>query len=327
MDKFERISDQIVKVISENSRFLILSHIYPEGDCIGSLLAFARLLRAMGKECNAVNAHPVPERYRFLPESSLILKKPLADFIPDITVILDTPILARADPDGTFIIPGAVTVNIDHHFSNENFGTYNYVDDKACSAGVLVFRFYKRIGVVLDTDAATQIYCAIVTDTGRFRFSNTDSEALNVCAQLVENGVDPEYIATNLYYQNDFGTEKALGYALSSLELSAGGKISSLELSRDMIARLNNEPYDTEGIADHAVSIRGVEIGIFFRQDSDGVVKVSFRSSGNVDVNGLAAIFGGGGHLKAAGARIEGQLDEIRRKVLKEAERWMTTQT
>jgi len=315
--------DEIIDEISRCRRFLVASHINPEGDCIGSLLAFGKLLRYLGKDFVLYNADEIPDQYSFLPGSGDIVHTIPEGFSPDVIFTVDTPSIERADPNGRFNHIGAKIVNIDHHPSNRLYGDYNYVDENAASTGVIIYRLFKRLEIPLDGETATDIFCSIMVDTGRFRFSNANSEAFSICAEMVDAGADPDYITTKVYYQLSFQSLKALGRLLSDMELHLGGKVASISVTDDLLSEGESTLQDIEGLADYTISVRGVKVGILFRESPGDVVRVSFRSTGDVDVNLLAAEFGGGGHRKAAGCKINGTLQDVRSKVIEETSRWI----
>lgn len=317
----------ILEAIRSHDRFMITSHVNPDGDCISSQLAFRRLLMALGKTCCITSNHPVPRKYKFLPDSSAITREP-PGFSPEVIAILDVGSRERMAWDRSLFESVPLIINVDHHPSNKRFGTWTFIDENACATCAIIYRMYQAVQVPIDCDVANQLFCGIMTDTGRFSFTNANAEAFSICADLMNKGARSDQIATEVYFKDSFSLAKVRGRVLSTLELSAGGKICSMVLSEDVAKRVKGDGLgdvgaDTEGFADYTVWIRGVEVGIFIKWTSQDVVKVSFRSAGTVDVNKLASVFGGGGHRKAAGCTLAGSVLGAKNRVLAEAEQWL----
>jgi phosphoesterase RecJ-like protein len=270
----------------------------------------------------------VPHKYSFLPDITAIVSEPPA-FSPQVIVMLDVGSGDRVAVEKSLLGSVPAVINVDHHPGNSLLGTWRFVDESICATCAIIYRICRRLEVPIHRDAATQLFCGIMTDTGRLSFSNANAEAFSICADLVDKGAEPHRIAREVYFQEDSGLARMRGGVLSTLELSADGKVCSMVLSED-VARWgrggssDNFAVDTEGLVDYAVRIRGVEVGILVKWAGKDVVKVSFRSAGGADVNGLAKLFGGGGHRNAAGCTLAGDVAEVKSRVLAEAERWLS---
>lgn len=307
----------IKTAIKKFNKFLVSAHINPEGDSIGSQIAMASLLKRLGKGVVILNEGPVPHILQFMKGTEEIMKEMPASFDFEAAIILDCPDLTRVGNVAGHIAKGKSIINIDHHVSNENFGKYNWVDIERSSVGEMVFELFKAFKLKPDYDDAVAIYVAMMTDTGSFKYSNTTSMTHRVTAELIEAGVRPYEIYGRIYETNSIQNTRHLGEALQTLKVSDDGKIAWLWVTKEMLKKTKASLEGTEGIINFARSIEGSEIAILFRETgTENRVKVSFRSKGNIDVNKLAASFGGGGHATASGCTVFGKLEEVEKKVL-----------
>ena len=213
-----------------------------------------------------------------------------------------------------------VLLNLDHHITTEPFGDLNYVDPEAASVGILAYKIIQGLGHPLSRDAAECIYASILADTGCFRYSSTDPECLRIAADLLEHGVEPWEMTVRVYEQQPLARMKLLAEVLNTLEVAPGGKLATITITRDMVARTGTHLDLTDGFINYARSIDGVEVAAAFREPEDGsrAWRVSFRSRGNVDVSAIAQRFGGGGHKNAAGCAIEGDQSAVRERIAAE---------
>jgi len=310
----------VKQAIKKFNKFLITSHINPEGDAIGSQIAMACLLRKLGKESVMLDDSPAPNVLRFMKGSEDISKEMPRDFNFQAVIILDSPDLARIGRVNDYIKKDSVIINIDHHISNVNFGKFNWVEPDFSSVGEMVYDLFKAFKIKVDLDEAIALYTAIMTDTGSFRYSNTVSKTHRIAAELVDIGVKPYEIHTKIYETSSIQDTNLLGEALQTMKLTEDGKIAWLWVTKEMLKKTKASLEGTEGIINFARSIDGVEIAILFRETgTEEKVKVSFRSKGNVDVNKLAGSFGGGGHPTASGCTVLGKIEEVEKKILEKA--------
>lgn len=321
MSKSETI-DEILKVISEHKTFLISAHINPDGDSIGSQLAFYSFLSELGKKVYIINREPVPSRYKFLPYANVL--QTLSDVKDsdlfskfEVVIILDSGSYDRIGGElSSKISPESIVINIDHHSSNEHFGKYNLVNVNACASGELVFDIIKQSGIAFGYERAVCIYTAILTDTGGFKFTNTTSEAHLITAQLINDGVNPERINELVYDIIPYKKAKLFGMSLETMKVSYDSKIGWMSVTNEMYRKTQTMAEDTEGFIDYVRSLENVEIAVFFREVENGDVKVSLRSKNlnqnkpPVNVRDIAIEFGGGGHVFAAGCSISKPLNE-----------------
>jgi bifunctional oligoribonuclease and PAP phosphatase NrnA len=306
--------NRILEEITSNDSFLITTHESPDGDAVGSSLAFASYLKSRGKDVTVYLCDPVPDIYMFLPlADSVVHVLPQRSF--DICFVLDVGEFRRAGNAICAFQGIGKFINIDHHLNCEQFGAINYLDSQACATGALIYRLIKAAGHEVDYEAALGIYTAVITDTGSFRYSNANPEAFAIAAEMVEKGINPWTIAEKLYESQPRTRLELLALALATLSVSSRGDYASIDVTLDMFDMCGANAELTDGFVNYPRSIRGVEVALFFRELKEGFFKVGFRSKGRVDVAALAAAFAGGGHHNAAGCTIAGSLPEVKKQV------------
>ncbi len=295
--------EDLLRKIRQGNRFLLTSHVNPDGDAIGSELGLARLLRSLGKGAVVWNRDPIPAVYRPLPGSERVHsgEQPPAGFPEkfDAVVVLECP-----SPDRTGLeehVGSLPVINIDHHLGNQHYGAVNWVDSAAPAVGEMVFRLAQALKVTLDPETASCLYLTLVTDTGGFRYSNATPAAFEAAAALVREGAHPEQVAQWLYESQPESVVRLLGEMLQTLALHHGGRIATVRLDPEMFERAGASAGDSEGLIDQPRSIAGVDAVALIRRRDDGSHKVSLRSRGEVDVEKIARHHGGGGHRNAAG--------------------------
>jgi len=305
----------IVEAIRECKTVLITSHEGPDGDAIGSSLGLAAFLSASGKQVTVHLADQVPELYRFLPGSDLVRHDiPDQDF--DLGFVLDVGEFRRAGKQFCSFTRIGKIINLDHHLTCETFGALNLIDEQAAATGLLIWRIAKAYGFVFDRATALCLYVAVLTDTGSFRYSNSNREAFVAAGELVEQGgLNAWHVAEKLYESQPRKRIELLAQALPTLEFVKGGQVASITVLLPMYAATGSSAELTDGFVNYPRSVAGVEVAIFFRQLEEQKYKVGFRSKGTVNVAALAQAFGGGGHHNAAGGTVEGTLDEVKKIV------------
>jgi phosphoesterase RecJ-like protein len=314
--------DQIIRHLKNSTHILVVSHAKPDGDAIGSLIAMGLALDALNKKTTLYNESPIPAVYRFLPSGNRIVRHiNCASF--DIAVMLDCGDLERIGKAVSSVRQIPVIVNIDHHITNTRFGNFQLIDTSACATAEIIFRLIKQMEVPINQAIATSIYTGILTDTGSFRFSNTNRAAFAICQEMVELGVNPYSIAQHVYGTYSLGRIKLLNRALDSIEISKNGKLSIMTLTQDMFDETHTKPEDVDGLINYAKNIEDVIVAVLIQKHQNGKGKpkdfnrfhVSLRSDGMVDVAAIASSFGGGGHSSAAGFSIESTLADIKLKI------------
>ncbi|NIO15915.1 MAG: bifunctional oligoribonuclease/PAP phosphatase NrnA [Deltaproteobacteria bacterium] len=306
--------EKICQVIKESSSFLLTTHINPEGDAIGSELALALSLEQMGKDVFVLNQDPVPYFLRFLPGVERVQNQGPARLF-DVGILLDCGSPERTGSAGEHLSFCDRVMSIDHHVIQSRFGDFSYIDTHASSTGELVFRLIKRLGVNIDSHIATLLWVAIATDTGSFRYSNTTSSALKVAAELVERGANPMAVSEQLYEHHPPKRLELLSRVLSTLEILEDGRIASITILKEDMEIVGASNDFLEGFINYPRSLEGVVVAASFREEHDSLYKVSLRAKGNADVARVATFFNGGGHVKAAGFKLSGNLAKVKRDV------------
>ncbi len=306
--------EQIVAEIAASRSFIVTTHENPDGDAVGSSLALANYLRRLGKDVTVHFCDPVPDIYQFLPLADTVVSTiPDRDF--DICFVLDVGEFRRAGRTVTEFQRIGKFINVDHHLSCEEFGALNLIDSQACATGALVYRIIRGAGDEIDYDTALCIYTAVITDTGSFRYSNSNPEAFAIAGEMIARGVNAWFIAERLYESQPRQRLELLALSLGTLQVSPRGDLAAIAVTLDMYEKTGTSAELTDGFVNYPRSIQGVEVAVFFREIRTGFFKVGFRSKGKVDVSALAAHFGGGGHHNAAGCNMAGTLDEIKQTV------------
>jgi phosphoesterase RecJ-like protein len=304
---------QIRDEIMRRQRFLLTSHARPDGDSIGSQLAMAFALDALGKQVRIVNADPAPEHYQDFPGMDRIEIASTAPIDVDAVIVMECSDLSRAGVAG---LDGHFVVNIDHHAGNRMYGAVNWHDVSAAACGEMVFDLIRELGVPLSVEIATHIYLAILTDTGSFHHSNITPRTFDICRQTVEAGVNPATMARRVFDSNSFGKLKLIGALLDSMELLDAGRLAVLYMDDAMLDACGCTNNDTEGLINLPLTAREIQAVVFFKVGPNGEVRVSMRSKYDVDVRQVAGLFGGGGHKNAAGFTVTGSLADVRPRIL-----------
>ncbi|NLM51807.1 MAG: bifunctional oligoribonuclease/PAP phosphatase NrnA [Firmicutes bacterium] len=303
----------IAQHLLKSHKILVVSHIMPDGDAIGSLLALGLALKKLGKNVTMYVADGVPAKFAFLRGAEEICTS-LPFFTFDCVAVLDCADRDRLQPIWEEI-KDLFILNLDHHPTNTLFGNLNYVDPQAGATGELVFALLEKLDVKLTLEIATALYVAISTDTGSFKYENTSEKTHLMAAKLLAAGVKPASIAPQIFDLRSVPAIMALRLALSSLQFSADKRIAWMTLKNEALAQINAGNDDLDGIVNFAKNIEGVEVGLLFREQADGTVKVGFRSF-NIDVAKIAAAFGGGGHVRAAGCSLQADLQTAVKQVV-----------
>jgi phosphoesterase RecJ-like protein len=295
--------------------FLLTSHARPDGDSIGSQLAMAYALEALGKRVRIINADSAPDHYLEFPgvDRIEIASAVPADADADAVIVMECSDLGRTGVTG---FDGRFIINIDHHVGNRMYGALNWYDPSAAACGEMVFELIRELRVPLSHEIATHIYLAILTDTGSFHHSNITPRTFDICRQTVEAGVNPATMARRVFDSNSFGKLKLIGALLNSMALVDEGRLAVLYMDDAMLASCGCTHNDTEGIINLPLTAREIQAVVFFKATATGDVRVSMRSKYDVDVRLVANAFGGGGHKNAAGFTVSGPLEAVRPQIL-----------
>lgn len=309
----------IAQELKNNERFLLATHVNPDGDAIGSLGALALVLEGMGKQVVAYCQDEVPEFLRFLPYADRIVREISGLDRFEVAVVLDCGAFDRIGSAVEVLQHVGKIIHIDHHSSSGDFGQLNLVRPECSSTAEILYEIFQAIPVSLTPEVAENIYTAILTDTGSFRFANTTARTLAIAAEMVSLGVAPEKVAGEIYDSMSPERIELLARSLNTLTLRSNGRVAAMHVSRRMLEETGTSFIDTDGFVNYPRAISSAEIAIFFRELDADEVNVSLRSRSGHDVAEFARIHGGGGHHNAAAFRLGGSLSEVVEKVLTEA--------
>lgn len=309
----------IANELRKAPKVALFSHISPDGDCLGSMLALGIALRKLGKQVFLYNPDEVPHNLAFLPGASGVMRA-LPEQLPQTLCFLDCADLRRVNLEQNQLPKDAVVLNIDHHISNQKFGTINLVEANASATGEIVMELIRELEVSLDQEIATNLYTAIVTDTGSFQYSNTKPRTHRLAADLMESGIDLLQIHHNIFDQKPLAQVELLTRGLTNLKLYAEGQLAVITLHRKDFEETGAQESLSEGVINNARSIEGVEVAVLFKELEPRKIRIGFRSNLWFNVNELASRFSGGGHQRAAGCTIEASLEEARQAVIQAVE-------
>lgn len=314
----------IIHQVKRSNRIFIASHSDPDGDALGSLLALGLALSKFGKETTLYNESAIPAVYRFLPAIDRIVHRLEKPERYDTAVVLDCGDISRLGSARGTIEQIRPLINLDHHISNTGFGDIQWVDTEACATSEIVYRLISEFDVRIDRQMAICIYTGILTDTGSFRFSNTNQAAFEISREMAAIGVEPYEVAQRVYGTYSLGRIKLLNLALDSIEISGNGKLSIMTVTKNMLDETGTHPEDVDGLINYARRIQDVKVAALIQEPQNGhgqdrdrrKYHVSLRSDGSVDVAAIASSFGGGGHYSAAGFQIETTLPDLKSDII-----------
>jgi len=317
-------------LIQDHSRFVLTTHVNPDGDGLGAEVALALFLQSQGKQVTILNYDLTPDNYHFLEQIHPILTFDAALHAvtieqAEVLVVLDTNHLDRLVALKPYVASSkAFKVCIDHHLEPGKFADLYMLDESSTATGEILYHLINHLtDGVIDNDIATALYTAIMTDTGSFRYPKTDAETHKIIAHLIQLGADPVSVYEQVYECGSLNRLQLLGTALANIRLTHQGRVAYIVLTRDMFANTHTSDVDTDAFVPYALTISGVQVGLMF-SDLNDTVKINFRSKGNICINGLAKEFGGNGHKNAAGARIpQGRLEELIPQVLEQARTYL----
>ncbi|MFH2049631.1 MAG: bifunctional oligoribonuclease/PAP phosphatase NrnA [bacterium] len=313
------IFDDISSIIEKSQKVLVVSHIDPDGDALGTQLAFAAYLRSLKKDVYLVKESDLPEKYKFLPDVDLIsnIEDYNHDLGIDTVIILECPGFDRLGKAHTLFGDKVSIINIDHHRDSIMLGDVNWIDPTRSSVGEMVFEYFEASGFNLNKNIATQLYTAILTDTGRFRYNATSPRTMEIVGRLIAAGADPKYICDEVYYNLSQSTMMLTAKVLHSIEYHCDGRICLLTLTKNMLEDSGADMSESDGLVDFTLFTEGVIVGALIKESDQNITKISMRSRDGINVAEIAAKFGGGGHFNAAGCTIEKNLESAKEVILK----------
>ena len=304
---------KMLSALSGADSFMVCTHVRPDGDAIGSLLATGRLLRAMGKQVTLVCQDPVPEKYfNYFEDAKAVLAPAQAkDMHFDAALAVDVAAAERMGDALELFESAKVTMQIDHHAGNPGYAMHNAVQDTASAAGELIVQLYDALNMPMDDIAAAQLYVAISTDSGNFTFNSVSAQTFAAMQRLMESGLDIAKVNNNLFKDRKVQQVKMLSCALSTLTFFADGQATHMRVTQDDLRKANAGSEHLNGIVNAGLDIEGVKITFMADEMPDGSWKISLRAKPGYHVNDIAAQFGGGGHQLAAGCKISAPYEEV----------------
>ncbi len=312
----------VSSIIHSNSRFVLTTHANPDCDALGSELALADHLHHLGKQVAILNSDATPTAFRFLDP-----KRKLRRYSPkrhnaiinnaDVVIVLDASgsWSRTGDVGNTLQQTSATKLCIDHHPDATDFVDIAVVDTNAAATGELIFNLIDHMHGPLTSSMAQALYAAIITDTGNFRFPKTSPQTHLIAARLITAGADPLHIYRQIYEQNPLGVMQLKGHVMAGIQIAANGQLAYYGLARATLKQYGTQPSQLDGFASLGQQIGGVRVTLFCTEISNNRVKISLRSDGSLAINGIAQQYGGGGHPSAAGATLEGKLDDVMAEV------------
>lgn len=307
---------ELEALLQKYEQIYIFSHIRPDGDAIGSSLAWGKALEQRGKKVKLFCPDVIPSKYAsFIPEMNISSVFIAPGNICTLAFILDCSDLERLDYMKEDVLQLDEIFNIDHHGTNVRFGDYNLVDTSAAATGEIIYRLIQDLQLELTEEMSLFLYIALTSDTGSFKYENTSSQTMYIAGELLEKGVNPSYVSMKVFDEISLPSFLLLRDCLQNLKMDHTGKIAWMSVEEKLLNEYGVDRFELEGYINYAKNIQGVEAGVFFFHTLKGETKVGFRSK-TVDISSVAFFFGGGGHPRAAGCSIEGRPEEIEKMVV-----------
>jgi bifunctional oligoribonuclease and PAP phosphatase NrnA len=319
MSGSDQLKSKLARLLRDEDDFLVATHVQPDGDGLGAMLALVHLLRGLGKKARPVIAEALPKQYSFLPGADFVEAPPTSH--RGVFVAVDSANRDRLGQLAKLSDEAGISVNIDHHPDNPNFADYNWVEPATTSTSELIYDLWVELGIEPTVEAAVCIYVGMLTDTGRWQYSNTNAKGLRTAARLIDIGVNPNQLFQAIYEQNPVTWLRLLGIGLAKAEFIDDLGLAYTWLDRGDLAASGAEPGDADGIIDVLRSATGVDVAMVLKQLQPGETKVSLRST-RADVGLMAGHFGGGGHKNASGFISKDPLDQV----VSAVEKWLRAQ-
>lgn len=309
---------EIAAALKSHNRFVVMSHVRPDGDALGCEIAMGLCLAQLGKQVRVWNQDGVPDKYRFLPRSEIVATPPAVAGDFEVALALDTAIQDRVGACLQAVGNVKLWINIDHHISNSRYGNLAHIDSTAPATGQILYELFSSQNLPLTHEMADNLFVAISTDTGSFQYPDTTARTFEIGAELVKAGVNVGKLSQQMYENHPRRRIELLRALLNVLKLTCDNRVASFALTMEAAQKAGARPEDNEGLIDIIRAIEGVAVAAFLEELPDGEVRISLRSKEpRADVCKICAQFGGGGHTLAAGARLRGDLASVEEKVLK----------
>lgn len=312
-------TEEIRTLIEASRRVLVASHVHPDGDALGSQLAFAEYLKSLGKEVLLVRDDDIPSKYEWLNGVTAIPHfDEYKDHLTfDTAVILECPDMQRVGRAAQFLTDETAIITIDHHPDNNSFGNVNWTNVDASSVGEMLYEYFVKVGFAVDANVAELLFTSILTDTGRFRYRSTSRRTMEIAGLLIEAGAQPQKICDMVYYNLQPSRMRLTGKVLNSIEFCHDEQICLLTLTKKMLEDSAAHDADSDGLVDYTLHNVGVQVGALLKQIGPNATKVSLRSRNGINVSEIAGRFGGGGHYNASGCTVSMPLEKTREELLK----------
>jgi len=315
--------NKIAAILKEKTSFLLLTHKDADADGIGSMLALGKALLNAKKEVVSLTEEPVNSPVRLLKGYDRIVREVDFETDFDVVITLDCGDKDRVGAPHKYIEGSALIINIDHHETHDPFGDFNVVDSGSSSTGELVYRVIKECGFPIDFEMAENIFAAIQADTGSFKYENTTSQSFRIAAEMMDYGVEPSRISLMMTDDYSLSGMRLLEMALGAVEFYYEGRLGMLMVSSEMLEKARAQWEDSEKFVDYLRHVSGVELAVLVRETGRDIYKFSMRSNRKVNVAQLAAMFGGGGHARAAGFECHNAIGAVKNNFLKETGRFL----
>lgn len=314
------VPSEALDFIRRHERFLISSHVNPDGDGIGAAMALKWALLKLGKSAEIVIDSPPPQVFDYFQNYHWVMTVEQSASLGKFNAVItaDAPNLERLGRAAELAAENAEILVIDHHIADEIFGHVNFINENASASCEMILDFIRALGLEPDSSVGDYLYTGIVIDTGRFRFSNTTPEVLRAAAELVAVGADPARVSERIFFNNSYETTMALGAMIDSIRLHHGGRTATAAFPLSSIQAADWKKVDTEGFVNYPLAITGVEVAALFKEVKPTVTRASLRAKHDIDVNEIARVFGGGGHAKASGCTINMPLAQAEGALLAE---------
>ncbi|WP_408954503.1 DHH family phosphoesterase [Natroniella sp. ANB-PHB2] len=324
MEKMNEAIYAIINSIKGAENILLTGHISPDGDNLGSMLALKLMIEQLGKKATIIIDDSISDCFSFLPDIEEIQQYEEGLTVDaDLTIVVDSSNLERIARVKELVAEQKI-INIDHHEDNNLFGDYNLVADVAATVELIYAIQEEMKEIELTSEIATALTTGLITDTGSFRYSNTTSTTHQIMAELLNYDVDPSLIAKHVLETNSYHNLILRGKTLQNLQVDSTGKIAWLKVSQEMLEEVGADLEDTEGLVNYPRTLKGAEVGVLFKEVEEQEIRVGLRSNNYLKVNQVAALFGGGGHSRAAGCTINLGLEDAEKKVIKALKEQLT---
>lgn len=316
-DLLMKSMNEAIDKIKQSKNIFIASHINPDGDSIGSSLSLAQALKKLDKNVFVLINDTIPSDYIFLPGKDFLVDYKESLGTIDLMITVDSSDVERLGKNKELLSKANFIINIDHHISNTKFGDINIINPKSAATGELIYQLTTMMGISLDEDIATNIYVAINTDTGSFRYESVTSDTHKIVAELIAAGINIKDININLYEKYSIERTKLFIKSLSTLKFYYDSRLATVKVSQAMLEETNADLSDSEGIVSFVRSIGSVEVACLLKELSNNEIKISMRSKEYVDVASICDTFNGGGHIRAAGCTIYDEIDKAEDMIVK----------